>query len=82
MHSATNSIMVDVKDLQTMTGLSKNKAMQLGKDANAIVRLGIRRTLYNVQKVQAYINANSGTDNGYEDPEKLNTKEKAGGDDK
>ena len=50
-------LMVDIKDLQTITGLSKNKAMQLGIDAGAVVRLGIRRTLYNVQKVQEYINS-------------------------
>lgn len=55
--------MVDIKDLQTMTGLSKNKAMQVGKDADAVVRLGIRRTLYNVQKVQSYINSRTGAQN-------------------
>ena len=58
-----NPIMVDIKDLQTMTGLSKNKAMQVGKDADAVVRLGIRRTLYNVQKVQSYINSRTGAQN-------------------
>ena len=58
-----NPIMVDIKDLQTMTGLSKNKAMQVGKDADAVVRLGIRRTLYNVQKVQNYINSRTGVSN-------------------
>lgn len=58
-----NPIMVDIKDLQTMTGLSKNKAMQVGKDADAVVRLGIRRTLYNVQKVQSYINSRTGVSN-------------------
>lgn len=50
-------IMVDIKDLQMITGLSKNKAMQLGIDAGAVVHLGIRRTLYNVQKIQEYINS-------------------------
>lgn len=58
-----NPIMVDIKDLQNMTGLSKNKAMQVGKDADAVVRLGIRRTLYNVQKVQSYINSRTGVSN-------------------
>lgn len=53
-------LMVDIKDLQVMTGLSKNKAMQLGIDAGAVVHLGIRRTLYNVQKVQEYINSKTG----------------------
>ena len=53
-------IMVDIKGLQAMSGLSKNKAMELGKDADAVVHLGIRRTLYNVQKVQDYINSRTG----------------------
>ena len=53
-------LMVDIKDLQIITGLSKNKAMQLGIDAGAVVNLGIRRTLYNVQKVQEYINSKTG----------------------
>lgn len=55
-------IMVDIKGLQVMSGLSKNKAMQLGKDANAIVNLGIRRTLYNVQKIEEYINNKTGNE--------------------
>ncbi len=53
-------MMVDIKGLQVITNLSKNKAMQLGKDADAVVHLGIRRTLYNVQKVQDYINSRTG----------------------
>lgn len=57
-------LMVDIKDLQIITGLSKNKAMQLGIDAGAVVRLGIRRTLYNVQKVQDYINSKTINDAG------------------
>ncbi len=56
-------IMVDIKGLQAMSGLSKNKAMELGKDADAVVHLGIRRTLYNVQKVQDYINSRTGGSN-------------------
>ena len=63
-------LMVDIKDLQIITGLSKNKAMQLGIDAGAVVRLGIRRTLYNVQKVQDYIN--SKTINGAGDTSRAN----------
>lgn len=55
-----NPLMVDIKGLQAMTGLSKNKAMQLGIDAGARVELGIRRTLYNVQAVQYYINSRTG----------------------
>lgn len=57
---AYNPIMVDIKGLQAMTGLSKNKCLQLGKDAGARVELGIRRTLYNVQAIQYYINSKTG----------------------
>ena len=57
-------MMVDIKDLQMITGLSKNKAMQLGIDAGAVVHLGIRRTLYNVQKVQEYINSKTYDESG------------------
>ena len=59
-----NPLMVDIKGLQAMTGLSKNKAMELADKANAKVALGIRRTLYNVQAIQYYINSKTGvTDN-------------------
>ena len=59
----------NLKPMQLMTGLSKNKAMQLGADAGAVVRLGIRRTLYNVQKVQDYINSH--TVDGSGDPNEI-----------
>ena len=52
-------IAVDIKTLQMMLGLSKVKAMQVGKDAGAVVNLGIKRTLYNVEKIQNYINSKS-----------------------
>lgn len=58
-----NPITVDIKGLQSITGLGKNNAMQIGKDADAVVRLGVRRTLYNVQKIQEYINNHTGTSN-------------------
>lgn len=50
-------ITTDINGVMAMTGLSKNKAMQLGNDAGAVVKLGIRRTLYNVAKIQAYIDS-------------------------
>ena len=53
-------IMVDIKDLQDMLGVSKNVAMRIGQEAGAVVRLGIRRTLYNVEKVKAYIDNHTG----------------------
>lgn len=55
-----NPLMVDTKGLIAMTGLSKNNAIKLGQDAGARVELGIRRTLYNVQAIQYYINSKTG----------------------
>lgn len=64
MKNETNypPLMVDIKGVQAMTGLSKNKAMELANDAGARVSLGIRRTLYNVQALQHYINTKTGVD--------------------
>lgn len=59
-NSNITPIAVDVKTLQAMLGLSRMKAMQVGQDAGAVINLGIRRTLYNVDKVKEYINKNSG----------------------
>lgn len=53
-------IAVDIKTLQSMLGLSKNKSMQVGKDADAVIKLGMRRTLYNVSKIQKYIDMHTG----------------------
>lgn len=52
-----NPIAVDVKGVMQMFGVSKNTAMQIGKDAGAVVHLGIKRTLYNVSKLQEYANS-------------------------
>lgn len=60
MNKTINPIAVDIKDLQAMLGLSKNKAMQVGQDADAVIHLGIKRTLYNVEKVREYINSKTG----------------------
>lgn len=51
---------VDITTLQSMLGLSKNKSMQVGRDAGAVINLGMRRTLYNVSKIQAYIDSKTG----------------------
>lgn len=56
-------ISVDIIDLQKMLGLSKNVCMQIGKDSNAVINLGIRRTLYNVQKIKEYMDSKTGIDN-------------------
>lgn len=53
-------LMVGITELQEMTGLSKKKATELAEKAGARVNLGIRRTLYNVQAIQYYINSRTG----------------------
>lgn len=50
----TNSIAVDIDKLQAMLGVGKNTADKIGKDAGAVIHVG-RRKLFNVRKVQAYI---------------------------
>ena len=51
---------VDITDLQKMTGLGRNNAMKLAQDADAIINLGLRRTLYNVDKVKTYLDSKTG----------------------
>ena len=58
-----NPITVDVVGLQKMLGVSKNTCIKIGKDANAIIRLTPRRTLYNVEKIKAYMDSITGNGN-------------------
>lgn len=51
---------VDITDLQKMTGLGRNNAMKLAQDADAVINLGLRRTLYNVDKVKTYLDSKTG----------------------
>ena len=51
-----NKITVDITGLQAMLSIGKNTAAALGEEAGAVVRIG-RRKLYNVQKIQQYINS-------------------------
>ena len=53
-------IAVNINELQEMLGVSKNNALKIGADANAIIKLGIRRNLYNVEAVKKYINSITG----------------------
>ena len=53
-------IAVNIKDLQSMLGVSKNTAMDIAKRSNAVINLGIRRTLYNVQAIKEYIDSQTG----------------------
>lgn len=55
-----NPIMVDIPTACTATSLSKNTLMKIAKEANAIVDLGIRRKLINMQALQYYINSKTG----------------------
>ena len=49
-----HKITVDINGLQAMLSIGKNTADEIGKEAGAVVRIG-KRKLYNVAKVQAYI---------------------------
>lgn len=49
-----NKITVDIVGLQNMLSVGKGTADKIGQDAGAIIRMG-RRKLYNVSKVQAYL---------------------------
>ena len=61
-----NHIAVDIVKLQAMLGMGRNNAAIIGEKAGAVIKIG-RRKLYNVKKVQAYID--SITENGGSDYE-------------
>ena len=50
-------IAVDVKGLMALVGVGRNTAMRIGQEAGAVIRLSPRRTLYNVEKVKAYLDS-------------------------
>lgn len=50
-----NPLTVDIRGLQSMLNLGKNKAMEIGKKSGAVIHLSSRRTLYSVEKVKAYM---------------------------
>ena len=45
---------VDIKDLMVYTSLGRNKAMKLGVDANAKIKLG-KRAIYDLQRVDEHL---------------------------
>ena len=49
-----NNMAVGIDQLQAMLGVGKNTADKIGKDAGAVFYVG-RRKLFNVSKVQAYL---------------------------
>lgn len=50
----TNKIAVDIRVLQTMLCCGRDTAVKIGTEAGARVKFG-KRVLFNVAKVQAYI---------------------------
>jgi hypothetical protein len=53
--SDANKIMVSIEELQDMLSVGRNTAKQIGIDAGASVKVG-RRRLYNVSKIEEYMN--------------------------
>ena len=54
-----NKIAVDINGLQAMLSVGRSTADQIGENAAAVIRVG-RRKLYNVSKVQSYMNSLTG----------------------
>lgn len=54
-----NAIAVNMDQLQAMLGVGRNTADKIGKDAGAVMHVG-RRKLFNVGKVQRYLDRISG----------------------
>lgn len=48
-------IIVDIKGLQTILGIGRNRARDMGRAAGAEVRLSQRCLRYDVEKVREYI---------------------------
>lgn len=56
---------IGIDALAEMIGVGRNSAAEIGEKANAIIRIG-RRKLYNVARVQAYIDGITGGSDGSE----------------
>lgn len=56
-----NRIAVDIQELQSLLSLGRNSAAKIGVEAGAAFSIGKRR-LYNVEKVRAYIDAQTAGD--------------------
>lgn len=50
-----SKITVDINGLQAMLSIGRNTAAEIGEKAGAVIRIG-RRKLYNVSKIEAYMN--------------------------
>jgi len=53
--SQGGKVTVDLINLQDMLCVGRNTAEEIGKNANAIIKIG-RRKLYNVEKIKTYLN--------------------------
>ena len=55
MSVTTYPITADVRGIMALFGIGRNKAMEVGKAAGAVIHLSDRRTLYSVEKIKAYM---------------------------
>ena len=51
----SHKMAVDISQLQSMLCCGRKTALKIGTDANAVFRIG-KRLLFNVEKIQAYLN--------------------------
>ncbi|MBR6172758.1 MAG: hypothetical protein IKQ49_06260 [Eubacterium sp.] len=49
----------DVQGVMKLLGVGRNKAMEVGKNAGAVIHLG-KRTVYKVDKINEYLNTLAG----------------------
>lgn len=59
MVNSTEKISVDIKGLMKMLSVGRRTASQIGEKANAVVRVG-RRKLYNLEKIQKFMDESAG----------------------
>lgn len=57
-------ITTNVQGVMALFGVGRNTAIQIGKKAGAVIHLGTRRTLYSVEKIQAYMEGLAGDGEG------------------
>lgn len=57
-HDTTDKMAVDINGLQAMLSIGRNTAAEIGEKAGAVIRIG-RRKLFNVKKIQAYIDSHT-----------------------
>lgn len=56
-------IMVDIKGLQDMLSCGRSSADQIGESAGAVIRIG-RRKLYNIRKIESFLDNHTFIDKG------------------